>query len=172
MTILFAITVWFLLPDSPLSTHFLTPTERAHAILRKKGNHSIIEQKQFERHQFIEAIRDPKTWLFFFHARSWEPANGFINQYSLIIKPFGFTAPQTTLLACVNRLIALASLGTTAIILAKTRNSRAWVSAAAYVPCVVSSVMVLSIPFSERWALIGPIWIRETGGLPCIVVMV
>ncbi|KAK5689611.1 hypothetical protein LTR97_012784 [Elasticomyces elasticus] len=132
LTIMFAIAVWFLLPDSTLTTHFLSPVERAHAIVRIKGNHSGIEQKHFKRYQFIEAIKDPKTWLFFFHAWSQEMANGLTNQYSLIIKSFGFTTLQTTLLG----------------------------------------IMLVTIPFSERWALIVAIWIRGTGGIPYSVVMV
>ncbi|KAK5717040.1 hypothetical protein LTR15_008928 [Elasticomyces elasticus] len=172
LTIIFATAVWFLLPDSPLTAHFLSPVERAHAVVRIKSNHSGIEQKHFKRYQFIEAIKDPKTWLFFFHAWSQEMANGLTNQYSLIIKSFGFTTLQTTLLGCVNGLVALFALGTAAIVLARTHNCRAWVSVVAYVPCVVSSIMLVTIPFSERWALIVAIWIRGTGGIPYSVVMV
>ena len=59
--------------------------------------------------RFIEAIKDPKTLLFFFHAWSQEMANGLTNQYSLIINSFGFTVLQTTLLGCVTGATALVS---------------------------------------------------------------
>ena len=51
VTIGFGISVFFLLPDSPLYAHFLTPEERAQAVLRIKENHSGIEQKTFKREQ-------------------------------------------------------------------------------------------------------------------------
>lgn len=122
VTILLGIAIWLWFPDSPLNAHFLTLEERAQAVLRIKSNHSGIEQKHFKRHQFIEALQDPKTYMFFLHAWSQEMANGLTNQYSLIIKSFGFTTLQTTLLGCVNGVAAFVSLATAAIILAKTRN--------------------------------------------------
>ncbi|ORX97963.1 hypothetical protein BCR34DRAFT_641381 [Clohesyomyces aquaticus] len=61
-----------------------------------------------------------------------EMANGLTNQYSMIIKSFGFTTLQTRLLGCSNDLTALVSLGAAALFLAKTTNCRAWLSIAAY----------------------------------------
>ncbi|OTA01183.1 hypothetical protein A9Z42_0015290 [Trichoderma parareesei] len=103
ITIVFGLLVFFFYPDSPLHAKFLTPEERAQAVLRIKSNNSGIEQKQFKKHQFIEAIKDPKTWLFAFHAWSQEMGNGINNQTSLIINSFGFTVFQTTLLSTRSR---------------------------------------------------------------------
>lgn len=47
-------------------------------------------------------------------------ANGLTNQYSLIIKSFGFTTLQTTLLGCVSGLTNFVSLAAAAVILART----------------------------------------------------
>lgn len=155
-----------------MSAHFLTLEERAQGILRIASNHSGIEQKHFKRYQLIEALKDPKTWLFFFHSWSQEMANGLTNQYSLIIQSFGFTTLQTTLLGCITGLTSLISLGAAAIILGKTRNSRAWVSAAAYIPPIISSILLITLPWSNRWGLLAAIWIRSTGGIPYSVVMI
>lgn len=164
--------MWFFFPDSPISAHFLTPEERAKAVLRIESNHSGIEQKHFKRYQFIETIKDPKTWLFFLHAWSQEMANGLTNQYSLIIKSFGFSTLQTTLLGCINGVTALVSLGAAAVILEKTKNCRAWLSAVSYIPPIVSCILLLAIPWGNRWGLLAAIWIRATGGIPYSVVMV
>ncbi|XDG09090.1 hypothetical protein ABKA04_008705 [Annulohypoxylon sp. FPYF3050] len=172
LTIIYGIFVWFFFPDNPMSAHFLTLEERAQAILRISSNHSGIEQKRFKKHQLIEALKDPKTWLFFLHSWSQEMANGLTSQYSLIIKSFGFTTLQTTLLGCVTGLTSLVSLGAAAIILAKTRNSRAWISAAAYIPPMISSILLIALPWSNRWGLLSAIWIRSTGGIPYSVVMI
>ncbi|RSL42315.1 hypothetical protein CEP54_015522 [Fusarium duplospermum] len=172
LTVIYGIAVWIFFPGSPITAHFLTPEERAQAILRIESNHSGIEQKHFKKYQFIEAIKDPKTWLFFLHAWSQEMANGLTNQYSLIIKSFGFTTLQTTLLGCINGVTALVSLGAAAWILAKTHNCRAWVSAAAYIPPIVSCIMLLTLPWGNRWGLLTAIWIRATGGIPYAVVMI
>jgi hypothetical protein len=172
LTLIFAAAVWLFLPDSPLTAHFLSVEERAQAVLRIKTNHSGIEQKRFKRSQFIEAIKDPKTWMFFFHAWGQEMANGFTNQYALIIKSFGFTTLQTTLLGCVTGLVALVSILAAAIALAYTNNSRAWIAIAGYVPTLVASIMSLSLPWSNRWGLTVAIWLRSTTGIPYAVVMI
>jgi hypothetical protein len=53
LTLALAASVYFFFPDSPFTAHFLTPKERAQAILRIKGNHSGIEQKRFKKHQYV-----------------------------------------------------------------------------------------------------------------------
>ncbi|KAJ5918700.1 hypothetical protein N7454_009844 [Penicillium verhagenii] len=172
LTIIFGALVWLLFPDSPLHANFLTYEERAQAILRIKKNHSGIEQKIFKKYQFVEAIKDPKTWLFFLHSWSQEMANGITNQYSLIISSFGFTVLQTTLLGCVTGIVSFFSLATAAIVLYNTKNSRAWISLVAYIPGALSSILLLALPWSNRWGLISGIWIRSTTGIPYAVVMI
>ncbi|KAL4995384.1 major facilitator superfamily domain-containing protein [Aspergillus recurvatus] len=172
LTIMFGIVVWLFFPDSPIHARFLTHEERAQAILRIKENHSGIEQKTFKKYQFIEAIKDPKTWLFFLHAWSQEMANGMTNQYSLIINSFGFTVLQTTLLGTVSGIVSFFSLGTAAIVLYHTKNCRAWISLVAYIPAILSSILLLALPWSNRWGLISATWIRSTAGIPYAVVMV
>ncbi|KAK0760542.1 hypothetical protein N5P37_006736 [Trichoderma harzianum] len=172
ITIIFGGLVYLFFPDSPLHADFLTYEERAQAILRIKGNNSGIEQKQFKKHQFIEAIKDPKTWLFALHAWSQEMGNGINNQTSLIINSFGFTVFQTTLLSTVSGVIAFFTLSAAAITLHFTRNSRAWISLIAYVPAVISSILLLALPWSNRWGLIVGVWLRYTTGVPYAVVMI
>ncbi|EGR44741.1 uncharacterized protein TRIREDRAFT_69712 [Trichoderma reesei QM6a] len=172
ITIIFGLLVFFFYPDSPLHAKFLTPEERAQAVLRIKGNNSGIEQKQFKKHQFTEAIKDPKTWLFALHAWSQEMGNGINNQTSLIINSFGFTVFQTTLLSTVSGVIAFFTLSAAAIALHWTKKSRAWISLVAYIPAVISSILLLTLPWSNRWGLIVGVWLRYTTGVPYAVVMV
>ncbi|KAF7593205.1 hypothetical protein BBP40_011835 [Aspergillus hancockii] len=172
VTVIFGLAVWLFFPDNPLRAGFLTPEERAQAILRIKENHSGIEQKHFKKYQFTEALKDPKSWLFFLHAWSQEMANGMTNQYSLIINSFGFTVLQTTLLGCVSGIVSFFSLSSAALVLAKTKNCRAWISLIAYIPGAISSILLLSLPWSNRWGLITGIWIRSTVGIPYAVVMI
>jgi hypothetical protein len=56
--------VRFIFPDSPLNAWFLTAEERIIAVSRLRVNQTGIENKHFKRDQFLEALRDPKTWLF------------------------------------------------------------------------------------------------------------
>ena len=171
-TVVYGAAVWLVFPDSPVSAHFLAPHERAQAVLRIASNHSGIEQKRFKRHQLVEALRDPKTWLFFLHAWSQEMANGLTNQYSLIIKSLGYSTLETTLLGCVNGLVALASLLAAAGILYRYKNARAWVSAVSYIPAMLSSILLMALPWSRKQGLLAALYIRGTAGVAYSVVMV
>jgi ACS family allantoate permease-like MFS transporter len=51
-------------PDSPVTAWFLTPEERVIAVIRLRHNQTGVENKHFKRDQFVEALCDPKTWLF------------------------------------------------------------------------------------------------------------
>lgn len=67
VTVLFGLAVWLFFPDNPLRASFLTPEERAQAILRIKDNHSGIEQKHFKKYQYditIDFTFSQKTAVF------------------------------------------------------------------------------------------------------------
>lgn len=51
-------------------------------------------------HRLIEALTDPKTWLFALLAAMNNIPNSLTNQRSIIVASFGFTTLQTTLLGC------------------------------------------------------------------------
>ncbi|KAL1908688.1 hypothetical protein Sste5344_005513 [Sporothrix stenoceras] len=173
LTIFYGVFVWFFFPDSPATAHFFKkPSDRAQSILRIASNHSGIEQKRFQKYQLVEALKDPKTWLFFFHAWSQEMANGLTNQYSLIIQSFGFSTLETTLLGCLTGLVSLVSLLAAAWTLAKTKNTRSWVAAASYIPAIVSCIMLLTLPWTNRAGLLTAIYIRGTAGIAYSVVMI
>ena len=50
--------------------------------------------------RLIEALTDPKTWLFALLAAMNNIPNSLTNQRSIIVASFGFTTLQTTLLGC------------------------------------------------------------------------
>ena len=55
-------------PDSPVRARSLTKDEKVKAVIRIQSNQSGTETKIWKRGQFIEALQDVKTWLFFFFA--------------------------------------------------------------------------------------------------------
>ena len=70
--------IWFLMvfPDNPVRARFLTEEEKVKAIRRIQTNQSGTETKAWKREQVTEAVKDIKTWLFFFFAA----ISYFINQ--------------------------------------------------------------------------------------------
>ncbi|KAL8791128.1 MAG: hypothetical protein Q9195_006025 [Heterodermia aff. obscurata] len=55
-------------PDSPVRARSLTKDEKVKAVIRIQSNQSGTETKIWKREQVIEALKDIKTWLFFFFA--------------------------------------------------------------------------------------------------------
>ncbi|CAD6580054.1 MAG: hypothetical protein CYPHOPRED_001076 [Cyphobasidiales sp. Tagirdzhanova-0007] len=167
----FSLTVLFLFPDSPDSAWFLSRRERVQAVLRTKGNHAGIENKIWKRTQFYEALTDWKTWMFTLHAFCQEIGNGFSSQSNLIIKSFGYSTLETTLLGCVTGLAALVSISFSALVLAFVKDFRAYIAAIMYVPVVLSAVLSHALSWADKKGLLAAIYLRSTTGVPYAVVM-
>lgn len=58
-----------------------------------------MENKTFKRYQLVEALTDPKTWLFFLLTVLGNTPNGGISNFgTIIIKGFGFSTLVTALM--------------------------------------------------------------------------
>lgn len=62
VTTAWGILLFFLLPDSPSTARFLTHSQREFAALRPKKFSHTTQTKKLDRDQFIEALKDVKTW--------------------------------------------------------------------------------------------------------------
>jgi len=86
-----------------------------------------VENKQFKKDQvvilpssqeqhahlikrMIEALTDPKTWLFALFSILDNVPNSFLNQHQIIVSLFGFSFLQTTLLVCMNGVIEIVTI--------------------------------------------------------------
>ncbi|KAG6860580.1 hypothetical protein C0995_009629 [Termitomyces sp. Mi166 len=108
VTLVVSVVFWFFFPDSPVSARFLTPEERVKVVQRIKVNQSGVENKHWKQEQFLEALRDPKTWLLALFVASANLFNAVTNQRQIIVKQFGFTLGQTTLLGMVDGAVQIA----------------------------------------------------------------
>jgi hypothetical protein len=106
--------------------------------------------------RMIEAITDPKTWLFALFAVLRGVPGSLINQQSLIIASFGFTTLQTTLLSCVPGAIDILTIFTAVRLAARRPNSRAYVAAAYFVPPWLGVLLVSLLPWSNQVCNIAP----------------
>lgn len=110
ITVVTAVIYWFFFPDSPTNAWFLTPEERAKAVIRIRENQTGVENKTFKKEQMIEALMEPKTWLFALFPAFGNIPNSLINQRSIIVTSFGWTPFQTTLLGCVDGVIEVIAI--------------------------------------------------------------
>lgn len=110
ITVVTAVLYWFLFPDSPTTAWFLTSEERAKAVFRIRENQAGVENKTFKKEQMIEALKDPKTWLFALYTVLCNVPNSLLNQRTIIVTSFGWTPLQTTLFGCVDGVIEVITI--------------------------------------------------------------
>ncbi|KAI6160252.1 MFS general substrate transporter [Pisolithus thermaeus] len=154
ITLIFTICFGFLFPDSPTTAWFLTPDERVKAIQRIKENQTGIENKHFKMEQFMEAIRDPKTWLFAAFAAFDNVPSSLSNQQSLLVASLGFTFFQTTLLTMIPGVIEILTLYSGVRLAARLKNGRAYVGAIYFVLALVGIALVDFLPWSDTAGLL------------------
>ncbi|KAH7136879.1 major facilitator superfamily transporter [Dactylonectria estremocensis] len=106
VTFVIAIAGFFLLPDFPQTTWWLTPAERDLAYNRmeldtvdNKGETSTTEGLK-------QAAKDPIVWIFCAMAHMHLAANGFKNFFPTVVKTLGFNTTITLVLTCPPYLVA------------------------------------------------------------------
>ncbi|KAF8874035.1 major facilitator superfamily domain-containing protein [Infundibulicybe gibba] len=162
LTLLVALAFSFLFPDSPTNAWFLTPRERSMAVRRIKENQTDVENKHFEKELF-EVLLDPKTWLSALLAPLDNVPNSLANQRQIIVSSSGFTAPQTTLLGCVDGAAEIAAIWTSISIASQFENNRAHVVVIYPAPNLVSVFMVNFLPWENKVGLLFSQWIIVVG---------
>jgi hypothetical protein len=163
ITLIIALTFWFLFPDSPTNAWFLTPAERSIAIRRLKENQTGVENKHFKMEQMIEALTDPKTWLFALFSVLDNVPNSLTNQSQIIVSSFGFTVLQTTLLGCVAGVVEIVTIWTGVNLAARIPNSRAYVGFLYFIPNILGVFLINFLPWSDKVGLLFGVWITGVG---------
>ena len=112
--------------------------------------------------RMIEALTDPKTWLFALFAALNNVPNSLTNQLQIIVLSLGFTALQTTLLACVGGVIEIVTIYTGVTIASRIPNNRAWVGIAYFVPNLLGVFLVNLLPWHDKVGLLFSVWMTST----------
>ncbi|KAL4875999.1 major facilitator superfamily domain-containing protein [Aspergillus karnatakaensis] len=123
-TFLWGFAILTLLPDSISDAAFLTEEEKTVATRRvviEGTGHT--EGTVWHPEQAVECFRDPKTWhLLGVAALTQVPNGGIQNFANLVIKSFGFTALESTLINIPVSLLSGATVTLTGWIAGRTRN--------------------------------------------------
>lgn len=119
MTFVVGLAFLFFFPDNPTNARFLTTEEKLRAVRRVQSNQNGIETKTWKMYQVWEALSDPKTWYFAFFAGFANLIGGIGVQYSMIIRDFGFTVLETSLLSIPNGVAQMIGITTACYALRK-----------------------------------------------------
>ncbi|KAI9166392.1 transporter [Paramyrothecium foliicola] len=160
ITIAWSVLMFFYLPDSPANAKFLTRSEREFAALRPKKFQKTTQTRKWDRNQFIEAMKDGKSWWFFFFSFVICVPNGGTTSFStIVIKSFGYDEFQTILMglpasAFQLTTVILAAVGTTYI-----RKSRLVALVLIYFMAIAGILMIKLLPVSEKLARLAGFWL-------------
>ncbi|KOC08309.1 putative MFS allantoate transporter [Aspergillus flavus AF70] len=89
---LWGILIVIFLPDSPVTTRYLSPREKRLTVERLRENQTGVENKTLKPAQIYEAFLDWKVWAFLLLGLSGNIPNGGISNFgTLILKGFGFS---------------------------------------------------------------------------------
>jgi hypothetical protein len=109
-------------------------------------------------HRLIEALLDPKTWLFALFSALDNVPNSLTNQRQIIVSSFGFTNLQTTLLGCVDGLVEIVTIWTGVTLAARYKNSIAYVGVIYFIPNVIGVFLINFLPWGNKVGLLFAQW--------------
>ncbi|KAL8404195.1 hypothetical protein RB594_009163 [Gaeumannomyces avenae] len=144
-TFLWALAVWRFLPDSIATARFLsTPAERRFAADRVVvAGTGRTDGTAWRWAQARECLADPKTWFFFcLGVASQMPNGGTQNFANLVVRSFGFTALQTTLVNIPYSLLATAWIAGTGWLAGRHRTANCLLIVAVVLPCIAGSSVI------------------------------
>lgn len=95
-----------MLPDSPLTTPWLTPEERQLAHDRMLRDTVGREESKGSRAGFLQAVRDPRLYLLAFMQNMHLSACSFNNFFPTVVGSLGFDTTLTLLLTCPPYLVS------------------------------------------------------------------
>lgn len=100
ITIALGLVVRLHLPNKPTDAWFLSDREKRMVVERIRGNQQGFGNKHFKKEQFIEALTDYRTWLFFFIAIAADIPNGGLTNFGsiLLLEKLGYDTKKTLLM--------------------------------------------------------------------------
>ncbi|KAJ5370176.1 uncharacterized protein N7496_006268 [Penicillium cataractarum] len=146
LTFLWGFAIWMFLPDSISTAKFLTEEERQFAANRAViAGTGATEKTAWKWDQVVECLLDPKTWLIFgLEILTQIPNGGTQNFANLVIKSFGFTSLQSTLITIPYSLITVTAITGSGWLAGRFRQMNCLLIIVVILPCVIGSAIIYS----------------------------
>jgi hypothetical protein len=165
-----AVYLWY--PDNPTNAKFLTNDERVWVIRRvQNSTNSAIEQKVFKKYQFVEALKDPISWGFFFFFLTQQLANNLAYQQNLLFVGIGGVSNLgSTLVSVAGGGFAVACAIIATLTIHYIPGYSAWIAAFWTLPALIGSIAVVALPWSDKMGLLACLVLAsQTFGIPWII---
>ncbi|KAH8665598.1 major facilitator superfamily domain-containing protein [Ilyonectria robusta] len=148
----FSLILMYFMPDHQGNAKWLNEREKKIAIERVRENQTVTSDDRWKWPQFWEALRDPQTTLFFVTAMGNTMPSTFASQFSSqIVKGFGFTTLQTTIIStCPAAVIQLGTFLGLSYLASRRNNIRLYLSILVSVPPLIGASLLHVLPTSNQ----------------------
>ncbi|KAG9252962.1 major facilitator superfamily domain-containing protein [Emericellopsis atlantica] len=143
-TFLWSIPIFIWLPDSITKARFLNEEERQFAADRVVvAGTGITENSKWKLEQVKECFMDPKTYLILSIELLSQIPNGGSQSFSnIVVKSFGFTSLQSTLINIPYSILTASIIAGTGWLAGRFRKANTLLIIAVVLPCVTGAAMI------------------------------
>ncbi|KAF3041994.1 hypothetical protein E8E11_002249 [Didymella keratinophila] len=165
LTFLWGIPMLLFLPDSIAKAKFLTEEEREVAARRVVlAGTGRTDNTKWKLDQALECLRDPKTWIIFSMSLLTQIPNGGTQNFgNLVIKSFGFTSLQSTLLVIPASVIAAGTIAGTGYLAGCFRQMNCILIICVVVPAIIGSSLIYVRPKTSSGVQLFGYFLLSTG---------
>ncbi|CAK7235502.1 hypothetical protein SBRCBS47491_009314 [Sporothrix bragantina] len=167
LTVVIGISLWWLLPDSPMNCRFLNDREKTIAIQRVSDNQTGIKNSHQKTYQVVEALTDVKVWMLTMAIFFQNMTNGLQGSFTgLIIKGFGYSTYMTLLMMMpISAVVGVTCLCVNWFLGSRYgKDQRILLCIICYLPGVASTAILYSVPVdnNNRGVLLFAIYFMNT----------
>lgn len=151
MTVLWAVVLFFRLPDSIMTAKSFTTEEKALLIARSAKNRTGVYNKKIKLPQVWEALSDPQIWILFLFTLLNEIINGGIANFGkLIIKSVAHGDPlRTTLYGIPQGVAQVLWVSSGPYLASRLPNARTYIMALYLCPTIIGTTLIWKLPKSN-----------------------
>lgn len=165
LTFVWGVPMLLFLPDSIAKAKFLTIEEREVAARRVVlAGTGTTDNTKWKLNQALECLQDPKTWIIFSMSLLTQIPNGGTQNFgNLVLKSFGFTSLQSTLLVIPASVIAAGTIAGTGWVAGRFRQTNCILIICVVVPAVVGSSLIYVRPKTSAGMQLFGYFLLSTG---------
>ncbi|KAG0683836.1 hypothetical protein C6P40_005289 [Pichia californica] len=157
-------------PDTPMNARFLNEKEKLIAVERVSQNMMGIKNIHYKQEQIFETFADYKTIYYVLIGLACGVINGGSGNFqSALIKGFGFSSTESTILQMPTGAIEFGVIFTAGIIAVLVKNTRCIIFCLLCIPSLCGLIGIATIPLEHKWALVGCAWLQYLIGGPVIL---
>ncbi|KAL2444305.1 MFS-type transporter cnsL [Exophiala dermatitidis] len=167
---LWAVVIWFFLPDTPVTCRWLSAREKYICLRRVKDNKTGIEDRKIKWYQIKECLTDPKTWaLATFAVAQNIPNGGLVTFAAIIVSGLGYSKLNTTLLGIPTGVLATVWQLMLAFLCAHIPNIRCLTIAVANLVPMICAILMWKLPRDNKHGLLAAYYVFYTYWAPYVL---